>query len=61
MSSELFKYLAQKPIKINRDDIEQALSWYSRLSFADTTQKDTESFNRLLNITLKMRALGIDE
>lgn len=61
MDKELFQYLNQETIKINRDDIEQALSWYARMPLRETTQKDNESYSRLLSVTHKMRALGIND
>ena len=48
-------------VKIERDDIEQALSWYHRLRPIETTTKDRESFDRLLQIILKMISLGIGD
>lgn len=48
-------------VKINRDDIEQALSWFTRMSALETSKKDQDAFDRLLQVTLHMRSLGIGD
>lgn len=54
-------FQAFEQIKIERDDIEQALSWYSRLRANQITNKDKESFERLLSATHRMRSLEIGD
>ena len=46
-------------IRIERDDIEQALSWYDRLSSLNTTLKDEEVYRSLRKVVAHMRALDI--
>lgn len=44
-------------IKINRHDIEQAMSWYHELDAYKITENDRESFRNLLAIAHKMRRM----
>jgi hypothetical protein len=47
-------------IKIERNDIEQALSWYHRLPALQTTTTDNRVYNDLCKVVAHMRSLDIE-
>ncbi len=46
-------------VRIERDDIEQALSWFDRLSMTQTTANDEKVYRDLRKVVSHMRALDI--
>ena len=47
-------------IRIERDDIEQALSWYDTLSVTETNKKDEQVYYALRKAVSYMRSLDIE-
>ena len=47
-------------VRIERDDIEQALSWFDRLPMSQTTSKDEKVYDGLRKVVAHMRALDIE-
>ena len=50
----------QHEIRIERDDIEQALSWFDRLPMTQTTSKDEKVYRDLRKVVAHMRSLDIN-
>ena len=46
-------------VRIERDDIEQALSWFDRLPMSETTPVDEKVYSDLRKVVAHMRSLGI--
>lgn len=46
-------------VRIERDDIEQALSWFDRLSMSETTSNDYKVYRDLRKVVTHMRSLDI--
>ncbi len=46
-------------VRIERDDIEQALSWFDRLPMTQTTVNDEKVYQDLRKVVAHMRALDI--
>ncbi len=54
-----FTHKIEHEIRIERDDIEQALSWFDRLHISHTTYKDEETYRVLRKVVAHMRSLNI--
>lgn len=50
----------EKEIRIERDDIEQALSWFDRLPITKTNSHDQKVYQDLKNLVVYMRSLDIN-
>jgi hypothetical protein len=46
-------------VRIERDDIEQVLSWFDRLPMTQTTAHDEKVYRDLRKVVAHMRALDI--
>jgi hypothetical protein len=47
-------------VRIERNDIEQALSWFDRLRLSQTTVNDEKTYQNLRKVVAHMRALDIE-
>lgn len=50
----------EEEIRIERNDIEQALSWFDRLPSSKTTPNDEKTYNGLRRAVAYMRSLYIE-
>jgi hypothetical protein len=51
---------SEPEIRIARDDIEQALSWFDRLSSTEKTVTDRRVYRDLRQVVARMRSLDIE-
>jgi hypothetical protein len=55
-----FTHELKSEIHIQRDDIEQAISWFDRLPDSQLTKKDYEVYKDLRKVVAHMRSLDIE-
>jgi len=51
---------SEHEVRIERNDIEQALSWYHRLPSSKTTENDRRIYEGLCKVVAYMRSLDIE-